>query len=66
VNSKAPGPSAVIGTELPVCPPVRKPTQEWFEYEEVAGPDPNPPPKCGFGVPESINVVFVKPYSQQL
>ena len=37
--------------------------QEWVEFEEVAGPDPNPPQKLQPGsVPTHISVMFVAPY----
>jgi hypothetical protein len=36
--------------------------QEWFEFEEVPGPDPNPPQR---GFPTSMNIVFVAPHPEQ-
>ena len=36
--------------------------QEWAEFEEVPGPDPNPQER-GRGVPEYLDVVFVAAYA---
>jgi hypothetical protein len=35
--------------------------QEWVEFEEVPGPDPNPPQKPQRGVPTRIDVLLVAP-----
>jgi len=46
----------VVGKQLP-----SKNGQEWVEFEEVPGPDPNPqqqPPRLG-SVPTHIDVLFV-------
>lgn len=34
--------------------------QEWVEFQEVAGPDPNPPAE--FGLPRYFDIMFVAPY----
>jgi len=36
--------------------------QEWVEFEELPGPDPNPPERPEPGTPTSFNVVFVEAY----
>jgi hypothetical protein len=39
--------------------------QEWVEFEEVPGPDPNPPQRAarpGESIARCFDVMFVKPY----
>ena len=36
--------------------------QEWVEFEEVPGPDPDLPPHPARGIPDRIDVMFVEPY----
>lgn len=39
--------------------------QLWVEYEEVAGPDPNPPREDRHGPPEYLDVMFVSHQRQE-
>jgi hypothetical protein len=36
--------------------------QEWVQFEEVPGPDPDPPQQLARGIPHRIDVMFVEPY----
>ena len=36
--------------------------QEWVEFEERPGPDPNPPQEGRRGLPEYLDVMFVAPH----
>jgi hypothetical protein len=49
----------VVAKELP-----SQNGQEWVEFEEVPGPDPNPPqqPARRSSVPTHFDVMFVAPY----
>jgi len=48
---------SVIAKHLP-----NRGDQEWFEFEEVPGPDPSPKEEHGQGGPRYMNIVFVAPY----
>jgi len=48
----------VVAKELP-----SRNGQEWVEFEEVPGPDPNPQQQSArLGVPTQIDVLFVAPH----
>jgi hypothetical protein len=47
----------IVARELP-----KQGDQEWVEYEEVPGPDPDPPQQLDRGMPRRLNVMFVEPY----
>jgi hypothetical protein len=36
--------------------------QEWVEYEEVPGPNPDPPQQLDRGAPRRLDVMFVEPH----
>ena len=47
----------IVARELP-----KQGDQEWVEFEEVPGPDPDPPEQLARGIPHCIDVRFVEPY----
>jgi hypothetical protein len=48
---------AIVARELP-----KQGDQEWVGFEEVPGPDPDPPEQLARGIPQRIDVMFVGPY----
>ena len=46
----------IVAKELP-----SRNGQEWVEFEEVPGPDPNPPQRPQRGLPTRIDVLLVAP-----
>ena len=44
----------IVARELP-----NRGDQEWVEFEEVPGPDPEPPKHPARGIPDRIDVMFV-------
>ena len=49
----------VVTKQLP-----NKNGQEWVEFEEVPGPDPNPP-KRNHTIPDRLDIVYVKPHPHE-
>ena len=47
----------IVARELP-----KQGDQEWVEFEEVPGPDPDPPEQSARGAPRRLDVMFVEPY----
>jgi hypothetical protein len=47
----------IVARELP-----KRGDQEWVEFEEVPGPDPDPPEQLARRAPRRLDVMFVGPY----
>ena len=47
----------IVARELPT-----QGDREWVEFEEVPGPDPDPPQQLARGIPHCIDGRFVGPY----
>jgi hypothetical protein len=49
----------IVARELP-----KQGDQEWVEFEEVPGPNPNPPQCRTRGTPDRLDVMLVRAYPQ--
>ena len=49
----------IVSRELP-----KRGDQEWVEFEEVPGPNPDPPQQQSPGGPQRLDIMFVEAYPE--